>query len=142
MIVRVNSVKKYFFDRFEYLLISMVLPVCWLVFEKYFKYVSRKNSFLPPVKNKFKSATIYVQNTDYTIPAQHSLLALKSATSWAKSNLNIMDVKISSNSTDIESEVVIITGDWFKSKKPHLKLFIPAFKLAKKSRSKIYQFGF
>ena len=132
MKVRVNSIGKYFFDRFEYLLISVVLPISWLVFEKYFYFVSRKNSFLPPVKNRFKSATIYVHDTNYIIPAQHSLLALKSATSWARSTLKIMDVKISSNSTDIDSEVVIITGDWFKSTKPHLKLFIPAFKLARK----------
>jgi len=130
--VRVNSIKKYLFDRFEYVLISIVLPISWIVFEKYFNYASRKNYFLPPVKNRFKSATIYVHDTNFTIPAQHSLLALKSAASWARSTLKIKDVKISSNPKDIKAEVVIITGDWFKSTKPHLKLFIPAFSLARK----------
>lgn len=128
----VNSIRKYFFNRFEYSIISIVLPISWIVFEKYFCCVSKKNFFLPPAKNRFKSATIYVHDTNFKIPAQHSLLALKSAKSWAESTLKIVDVNITSDAANIKSEVVIITGDWFKSTKPHLKLFIPAFQLARK----------
>ena len=132
MKVSINPIRKYLFDRFEYLIISVVLPISWIVFEQYFIYVSRKKNLLPPIKGRFNSATIYVHDTDIKTPVKHTLLAIKSAESWARSTLKIKDVQITSNSTNIKSEVVIITGDWFKGTKPHLKFFIPAFRLAKK----------
>ncbi len=131
MKVNVNSLRKYFFNRFEFLIISIVLPVSWVVFEKYFNLISRKSSFVPPAINTFKSATIYIHDPDAKIPMQHSLLPSKSAKAWAKSTLKIQDVKLTSDLSNIDSEVLIITGDWVKSTKPHLKFFFPAFKFAR-----------
>ena len=130
--LRYLKAKKYLFDRYEYIIISVILPIAWVFFEKYFRYKSRNKSFIPPSKDKFRSAMIYVHNTDIKIPAQHSLLALRSANSWARSTLKIKDVQISSNLGIFDAEVIIFTGDWFKSTKPHLKFFIPAFQLARK----------
>lgn len=59
------------------------------------------------------------------------MLPLKSVKSWAENSLNIKTVSTSTDSKRIDSEIVIITGDWFKQVKPHLKFFIPAFRLAK-----------
>ena len=83
------------------------------------------------MKNLFSSATIFVKSLEDNKTLRHSLLPLKSVKSWADSSLNSKTISISTNSKNIESEIVIITGDWFKQTKPHLKFFIPAFRLAK-----------
>lgn len=131
MKLHTDSIRKYFFNRFEYLIISNVLPISWVIFEKYFKHISRKASFIPPAKHVFNSATIYIHDPDAKIPKQHSLLPSKSAKAWAKSTLKIEHVKSTSNLSNIDSDVVILTGDWVKSTKPHLKFFFPAFKFAR-----------
>lgn len=127
-----SSIRVYFFNRIEYLVISIVLPISWVFFEKYFDRISKKNSFLPPVKDKFDTATIYIHDPNTKIPIRHTLLPFKSAKAWAKSTLNINHVKITSDLSNIESDVLIITGDWVNRTKPHLKFFYPAFKLARK----------
>jgi len=108
-----------------------VLPTTWIFFERYFKYLSKHREFIPPKKNLFDSATILVDYIVQNKTLQHSLLPLKSVKSWAESGLNIKNVYISTNPREIDSEIVIITGDWCKQTKPHLKFFIPAFRLAR-----------
>lgn len=129
--MNINSIRKYIFDRFEYLIISIALPIAWVMLEKYFYRMSIKNEFLPPLKDQISSATIYIHDPKFKLPAQHSLLPLKSAKSWARSTLKIKNVNTSSNLSRLDTDVVIITGDWVKSSKPHLKFFFPAFKLAR-----------
>jgi hypothetical protein len=129
--MQLNNLRKYFFYRYEYLVISFVLPIAWIFFEKYFKHVSLNRKFIPPEKNLFNSATIFVKHIEENKDVRHTLLPLKSVKSWAESSLNIKSVNTCTNSKDINSEIVIITGDWFKQTKPHLKFFIPAFRLAR-----------
>ena len=128
--MKLKNLKKYFFDRYEYLIISVVLPIAWIFFEKYFKHISKNRKFIPPEKNLFNSATIFVKHIEEDKDALRTLLPLKSAKSWAESSLNIKSVTTCTNSKNISSEIVIITGDWFKQTNPHLKFFIPAFRLA------------
>lgn len=132
--MHLNKLKKYFFYRFEYIIISIVLPIVWIFFEKYFKYITKNKEFIPPKKNLFYSATIFVKYIEDNKTHLHTLLPLKSVKSWAQSSLNIRSVSTSTDSKNITSEIVIITGDWFRQAKPHLKFFIPAFQLARTMR--------
>jgi len=139
--MQLNHLRKYFFYRYEYLIISLALPIAWIFFEKYFKHVSKNKKFIPPEKNTFNSATIFVKHIEENKDMLHTLLPLKSVKSWAESSLNIKSVNTCTNSKDINSEIVIITGDWFKQARPHLKFFIPAFRLARdiqKQRKQIW----
>lgn len=129
--MQLNYLRKYFFNRYEYLVISLVLPIAWIFFVKYFKHVSKNREFLPPKKNIFNSATILVKHIEANNNVLHTLLPLKSVKSWAESSLNIKSVSTCTNSKNINSEIIIITGDWFNQTKPHLKFFIPAFRLAR-----------
>jgi len=95
----------------------------------------------------FKSATILCDSLDtpeiqlskvwkkrgvMADSSRFSLLHLKAAKSWAESTLKIDYVEFSSDLNAIESDVLIITGDWLKSKNAHLKFFIPIFRAARK----------
>ena len=133
---------KYLYDRYEYILISVIFPLCWPAFKEFFKLMSKGSSLAVPVKHMYYSATILLgeegnpgeqvlkawkkvrKSAD---PAKLSLIHPEAAKHWAISTLKIHQVHYSNNSKKIDSQIVIITGDWLKLKRPHLKLFIPVF---------------
>ena len=119
-------------NKYEYLIISIALPLVWPAVAKYCKLISRDKKFILPKQNHFSSAKIFVGNTPPVIPVKHAIIPLQSAISWVENTLKIQDVDVIFNVKDIDTDVVIIGGEWFKSIKPHYKFFIPAFKLAAK----------
>ena len=132
-----NSLKKTYLmkkviNKYEYLIISTILPLVWPVVAKYCKIISRDKKFISPKQYYFSSAKIYVGSTPPVIPVKHAIIPLQAAKSWAENTLKIPDVEVIFDLKDIHTDVVIIGGEWFKSTKPHYKFFIPAFKLASK----------
>lgn len=119
-------------NKYEYLIISTILPLVWPVVAKYCKIISRNKKFISPKQNYFSSAKIFVGSTLPVIPVKHAIIPLQAAKSWAENTLKIQDVEVIFDLKDIHTDVVMIGGEWFKSTKPHYKFFIPAFKLASK----------
>jgi hypothetical protein len=134
---KLNSLKRTYLikriiNKYEYLIISTILPLIWPAVAKYCKLVSRDKKFVPPIQNHFSSAKILVGTTPPVIPVQHAIIPLQSMKSWTENTLKISNVEVIFNLKDINTDVVIIGGEWFKSAKPHYKFFVPAFKLASK----------
>lgn len=119
-------------NKYEYLIVSIILPLVWPAVAKYCKLISRDKKFIPPKQNHFSSAKILVGTTPPVTPIQHAIIPLQSAKYWAEKTLKIPSVEVILNLKDIHTDVVIIGGEWFKSIKPHYKFFVPAFKLATK----------
>ncbi len=117
-------------NRYEYFIISFILPFIWPAVAKYCKSISKEKRFIPPHENHFDSAKILVGTTIPHIPIKHAIIPLWSAKSWAENTLKVPSVEIAFNLKNVNTDVVIIGGEWFKSTKPHYKFFIPAFKLA------------
>jgi hypothetical protein len=119
-------------NKFEYLIISTIFPLIWPAVARYCKFISRNKEFISPKQNHFSSAKIFVGSTPPVIPVKHGIITLHSAQSWAENTLKIPKVEVIFDLKDIQTDVVIIGGEWFNSAKPHYKFFIPAFKLASK----------
>ncbi len=131
MRLRIGPLKKYFYTRFEFFIISIILPFCWLVLEYFFHRQTRQARYIPPVSNRFKSATLLLGSNEEKIQSIHTLLPRKSVVDWARANLKIDKINVTTSPKNIESEIVIITGDWFNYHKPHLKFFLPAILTAR-----------
>lgn len=71
-------------NKFEYLIISIILPMVWPVVAKYCKVISRDKKFISPQQNYFSSAKIFVGSTPAVIPVKHAIIPLQSAKSWAE----------------------------------------------------------
>jgi|688.fasta_scaffold277231_2 hypothetical protein len=147
---KVRIIYKYVYNRVEYFVIRYLLTISWPLFVKYFAYKANKSELVVPKANRFKSATILCDSPEspeiqiskawrkrgvITNSSHFSLIHLKAAKSWAESTLKIDNVQFSSDLDSIRSDVLIITGDWLKSKNAHLKFFIPVFKAARKLKS-------
>lgn len=135
--LKVNLLKKTLLvkkikNKYEYLIISKILPLVWPAVAIYCKRISKHKKFTAPKQNIFNSAKIFVGSTPPVIPVKHAIIPLQAAQSWAKKTLKIPDVEVIFDLKDIQTDVVIVGGDWFKSTKPHYKFFIPVFKLASK----------
>lgn len=130
--LKINYLIKKIIDKYEYLIISIILPLAWPAVAKYCKLISRDKKFIPPTQNHFSSAKILGGTTPPVSPVHQAIIPFQSAKSWAENSLKISNVEVIFNSKNIHSDVVIIGGEWFKSAKPHHKFFVPAFKLATK----------
>jgi len=128
---RTNLIKK-IIDKYEYLIISIILPLAWPAVAKYCKLISKDKKFIPPLQNYFSSARILDGTTPPLSPVHQAIAPLQSAKSWAENTLKISNVEVVFDLKDKHADVVIIGGEWFKSTKPHYKFFVPAFKLATK----------
>jgi len=133
--LKVKLLKKTFLikkikNKYEYLIISKILPLVWPAAAIYCNRISKHKKFISPKRNNFNSAKIFVGSTPPVIPVKHAIVPLQSAQLWAKDTLIIPDVEVIFDLKDIRTDVVIVGGEWFKSVKPHYKFFIPAFKLA------------
>jgi hypothetical protein len=129
---RKNFLLRKVINKYEYLIISIILPLVWPAVAKYCKLISRNKRFISPKQNHFSSANILIGTTPPIIPVRHAIIPLQSAKSWAENTLKIPNVEVVFDLKDKRTDVVIIGGEWFKSAKPHYKFFVPAFRLATK----------
>jgi hypothetical protein len=128
--------KRYISDRLGYLVISTALPLLWVIMGPWLRYNSQNSKYLPPKSSIFASAEILIGKKDIPIQANHTLLPAESAKSWAQNSMKIPKITVRTSHRDIEAEVLIVVGEWFKSIKPHLKLYLPAFLLAQRVKRK------
>jgi hypothetical protein len=135
----INSVYKIIISiyfKYEYLVVSVILPLAWPICVRLCTWLSKRKTFVPPVKDFFSSTTILVDRLQPNFPSNRVMYYPHDLNDWANSKLGIRRIDFSINVKQVSSDVVIISPEWIKQQKSHLRFFTPimitAFRLRRK----------
>lgn len=136
MINSVYKIIRNIYFKYEYLLVSVILPLAWPICARLCNCLSKRKTFVPPVKDFFSSTTILTDRLQPNFSSNRVMYYPHDLNDWANSKLGIRRVAFSTNVKKVSSDVVIISPEWIKQQKSHLRFFIPilitAFRLRRK----------
>jgi hypothetical protein len=123
-------------DKFEYFIVSVILPLFWPICSRLCTWLSKSKTFIPPAKDLFSTATILTDILQVNFPSNRVMYFPHDLSNWANSKLGIRNINFSTDVKQVSSGVVIITPDWIKKQKSHLKFFVPILSTAFRLRRK------
>jgi hypothetical protein len=122
------------FNKYEYFLISVIYPIVWLVLKKLFQIRYKKRKLIAPVNDNFSSALILTDGQDPRYGPKRAMYFPNSIKDWLESKLGIENVKLSRSISNLDCEVVVISPEWIRDQRFHLKYFFSTFNFARKLR--------
>ena len=136
MIKSIYKIIRSIYFKYEYFIVSVILPLSWPIFVRLCAWLSTRKTFVPPVKDFFSSTTILTDRLQTNFSSNRVMYYPHDLNDWANSKLGISRIVFSINVKKISSDVVIISPDWIKQQKSHLRFFIPilitSFRLRRK----------
>lgn len=120
----------YIFMKYEFYLITVICPIFWTLLIKYFKIINKNRKLIAPVKDVFSSALVLTDGKDPRYGSKRSMYYPDDIKNWLESKLSCKKVNLSTNFSNGDYDVIVISPEWIRDQRFHIKLFFPAFKLA------------